>query len=54
MMAELKLRVVGRILGGGGVGLVLEILLSTDTAQRVHHKCSIADPDPESGAFLTP
>ncbi len=35
-MAELELRIVGRILGGRGVGLVLEILLSTDTAQRVH------------------
>jgi hypothetical protein len=37
-MAELELRVVGRILGGGGVGLMLEILLSTDTAQRVYHQ----------------
>ncbi len=54
MMAELELRVVGRILRSGGVGLVLEILLSTDTAQRVYHKCSAADPDPGSSAFLTP
>jgi|LakMenEpi03Aug12_release.lakeMendotaPanAssembly.Ray.scaffolds.fasta_scaffold2360742_1 hypothetical protein len=36
MMAELELRVVGRILRGRGVGLMLEILLSTDTAQGVH------------------
>jgi hypothetical protein len=34
MMAELELRVVGRILRSGGVGLMLEILLSTDTAQK--------------------
>ncbi len=50
MMAELELRVVGRVLRGGGVGLVLEILLSTDTAQRVHiyavSRIRIRDPVP--------
>ena len=34
MVVELELRVVGRVLGGRGVGLVLKVLICTNAAEK--------------------